>query len=349
MYHRESPQESARRGALGPTLPVQSRSRVPGSSRWSKICPRVEPAKPVEHQVSSTPHPAPSNLGALSIDDPLPSGGLPSSESAPSVLEVWFVGCHSDVGGSAAPDTVRCSLADISLRWMVDQVNESGCGIKFDDAALGAAGIEDSVVASSNSPGEEGDKEHVITQGGNRRNPLKGDIEAPTHDELKKNIAWWLLEVLPTKFTWQEDDGTWKSKWRYVAVGFCHPVLDWYLLDSLESTWVEAGRSGTRVPFFMPPCEREWVTQASTTNPEPNGYRARNDILMGSLYGRQVAEPGQWGNSELDCSCLRATCTFRLIAVRSRNLRPLRSEPTRGSFHQRALWWPPVFQVPPVS
>jgi hypothetical protein len=97
---------------------------------------------------------------------------------------------------------------------MIDQVNESECGIKFDDAALEAAGIEGSVVASSKSLEEEGGKERIVSQGRNRGEFVKEDSEAPIHDELKRNLAWWLLEVLPTKLTWQDDNGTWKSKWR---------------------------------------------------------------------------------------------------------------------------------------
>jgi len=41
----------------------------------------------------------------------------------------------------------------------------------------------------------------------------KGDILAYIHDKLKSQPWWWFLELMPMKFTWQEADGTWKSKW----------------------------------------------------------------------------------------------------------------------------------------
>jgi len=62
------------------------------------------------------------------------------------VLEVWFAGCHSDVGGGSVEDVVRYSLGDISLRWMVKQVLLSDCGIMFDDAALARADIDVSTI-----------------------------------------------------------------------------------------------------------------------------------------------------------------------------------------------------------
>ncbi|KDQ14785.1 hypothetical protein BOTBODRAFT_174609 [Botryobasidium botryosum FD-172 SS1] len=59
-----------------------------------------------------------------------------------NVLEVWFAGCHSDVGGGSVKDTEPHALANISLRWMVRQCIEAQCGILFDTAALQAAGIQ---------------------------------------------------------------------------------------------------------------------------------------------------------------------------------------------------------------
>ena len=64
--------------------------------------------------------------------------------------EVWFAGCHSDVGGGSVEDTFRYSLGDISLRWMVKQVRLSGCGIMFDPAALIRADI---IISDTNHPG----------------------------------------------------------------------------------------------------------------------------------------------------------------------------------------------------
>jgi hypothetical protein len=41
------------------------------------------------------------------------------------------------------------------------------------------------------------------------------DATKPLHDEFKLAPIWWLLEIIPLPFAWQEADGTWKSTWRF--------------------------------------------------------------------------------------------------------------------------------------
>lgn len=187
-------------------------SESPGSGAVEK--------RPVKHhhQTPGTQCQGPSNprtlgTGSSSIE---PSSTVPSSLEP--VLEVWFAGCHADVGGGAVGDTVQCSLADISLQWMVNQVHDAQCGIKFDDGALKAAGIEGLTTTPSSSPEEGG--EHFVQQGGNRWTVAKEDIGARVNDELDKKPAWWFLEILPVKYTWQKRDGTWESEWGHVPVKF---------------------------------------------------------------------------------------------------------------------------------
>ncbi|KAH9936398.1 uncharacterized protein B0H18DRAFT_1082009 [Fomitopsis serialis] len=103
------------------------------------------------------------------------------------VLEVWFAGCHCDIGGSAVPDTEKLSLADITLRWMVKQIVRAQCGIVFDTDALHDANIPDSIFTGPDFP--------------------------PLHDELKRMPLWWILELLPTNYNWQEPNGRWHNAW----------------------------------------------------------------------------------------------------------------------------------------
>jgi hypothetical protein len=140
-------------------------------------------------------------------------------ECSCDALEVWFAGCHSDVGGSAVLNKERYSLADISLEWMVQQVILSNCGIKFDDAALAKAEITVPIIQVPTNnlsvlPSPPG--------GGGRKVPHRWetmeeakqlDVKAGINDKLKSNPAWWILEPWPMKFTWQEPDGTWKTRW----------------------------------------------------------------------------------------------------------------------------------------
>ncbi|KIN92623.1 hypothetical protein M404DRAFT_810028, partial [Pisolithus tinctorius Marx 270] len=45
--------------------------------------------------------------------------------------EVWFAGCHRDVGGGAVKNGARHSLSRISLRWMIRECFKARTGILF--------------------------------------------------------------------------------------------------------------------------------------------------------------------------------------------------------------------------
>ncbi|EPQ51108.1 hypothetical protein GLOTRDRAFT_108364 [Gloeophyllum trabeum ATCC 11539] len=131
----------------------------------------------------------PGDAAFLSPDDPA-APDLPRANSqdvisgGTDVKEVWFSGCHSDVGGGAVPNSTAHSLGDITLRWMVREVTISQCGILFEEAALKRLNIP----------------EYGLT---------------PIHDELgwKGKWAWWLLEIVPTSYAWQDKDGVWHKTW----------------------------------------------------------------------------------------------------------------------------------------
>ena len=161
--------------------------------------------------------------------------------------EVWFAGCHSDVGGGAVKDTVRYSLGDISLRWMVKQVILSQCGIRFDAAALRRADIDVSTIFLADPAQQTVDQlwrrkseAEAITISSALLAPTGGDgsgggmiwkgkendveeqvllqeedVLTDAHDKLKSQPWWWFLELMPMKFVCQEADGQWKSKWGY--------------------------------------------------------------------------------------------------------------------------------------
>lgn len=256
MFHREAPQDAAKR-KKDPSLPVNSESNPEsgeeakphprprfGFTRWGIAVQRRSSEK--QHRISGT-RKSPSKPKALRPKSPPPGQASTApvlSDSLPPVQEVWFAGCHSDVGGGAVEDAVRYSLADISLRWMVKEVVLSQCGIRFDDEALRRADVDVSTImlvsptqpnveiiseveagpvlptplASPGSPGEDGSGEHMLRKGKNKDVeeldwPQEQDVLTDTHDELKIQRMWWLLEMLPMKFTWQAADGTWKSKW----------------------------------------------------------------------------------------------------------------------------------------
>ena len=45
------------------------------------------------------------------------------------IQQVWFVGCHSDVGGGLPPDKDRSVLSDIPLGWIADEAGQAGLTI----------------------------------------------------------------------------------------------------------------------------------------------------------------------------------------------------------------------------
>ncbi|KAF5387220.1 hypothetical protein D9757_006835 [Collybiopsis confluens] len=57
------------------------------------------------------------------------------------VEEVWFSGCHCDVGGGAVKNETRNSLARIPLRWMIRQCFKTGTGILFHRELLRKVGL----------------------------------------------------------------------------------------------------------------------------------------------------------------------------------------------------------------
>ncbi|KAF9465244.1 hypothetical protein BDZ94DRAFT_1234674 [Collybia nuda] len=129
---------------------------------------------------------------------------VPEEEGDPTdVLEVWFAGCHSDVGGGAVSDSVVNSLANISLRWMVHEVVKSQCGILFDELALQRASI---FGIFPGTPVEDSPIQQALEE---------GDALEPVHDPLKQNVLWWILEIIPLFYFWQDEDGAWHREFSF--------------------------------------------------------------------------------------------------------------------------------------
>ncbi|KAF9492303.1 hypothetical protein BDN71DRAFT_1591710 [Pleurotus eryngii] len=58
------------------------------------------------------------------------------------VEEVWFSGCHCDVGGGSVRNDTQHSLARIPLRWMIRECFKTHTGIMFDCEGLQALGLD---------------------------------------------------------------------------------------------------------------------------------------------------------------------------------------------------------------
>ena len=153
-----------------------------------------------------------------------------------------------DVGGGAVTDATEYALADIPLRWMVREVMLAQCGITFEEAALTRWNIpltateafkKQTSKPSSPAPGAaspvSANGKDSVENGGDGGNGQNGkglkradsvsswvatrelaDAVQPMDDELKKQPLWWILEILPTKYSYQDVAGKWITFWRCV-------------------------------------------------------------------------------------------------------------------------------------
>ncbi|KAJ6519196.1 hypothetical protein C8R45DRAFT_807649, partial [Mycena sanguinolenta] len=60
------------------------------------------------------------------------------------ILEVWFAGCHTDVGGGSVRNHTRHSLARIPRRWMIRECFKADTGIMFNAQRLQWLGLDPS-------------------------------------------------------------------------------------------------------------------------------------------------------------------------------------------------------------
>ncbi|KAI6128787.1 hypothetical protein EV401DRAFT_840498 [Pisolithus croceorrhizus] len=175
-----------------------------------------------EHHTSS------DNPAENSTSEPGPEQ-FASSET--DVLEVWFSGCHSDVGGGNVKNDEKISLAQIPLRWMIEQVVASGCGILFEDDGLKDLGITAQPVLAQAGKSGAAPVVSDVKPGGVKdvaptsdsppgSSPPKGvadsefeDATAQLYDQLQITKAWWLLEIIPLPWAWQDDKGKWHERW----------------------------------------------------------------------------------------------------------------------------------------
>ncbi|KAG9103514.1 hypothetical protein FRC06_010195 [Ceratobasidium sp. 370] len=131
------------------------------------------------------------------------------------VLEVWFAGCHSDVGGGEELNTAKHSLSNISLRWMVRQIILSQCGIQFNQNALKEMDIPLPTLSFGRSNLDAiFHYEPDATAVREAKECEQQDALAPMHDALK-NPLWWLLEFFPIVHSYQDEDGKWHRSYRW--------------------------------------------------------------------------------------------------------------------------------------
>ncbi|KAF8797697.1 hypothetical protein BYT27DRAFT_7152322 [Phlegmacium glaucopus] len=94
----------------------------------------------------------------LDVDEPdiVPRGNTsrddwvytPLKRDMANIEEVWFSGCHADIGGGSHHNRLKNSLSFIPLRWMIKEAIIAGTGILFKKDALKSISFDFMALAS---------------------------------------------------------------------------------------------------------------------------------------------------------------------------------------------------------
>ncbi|PVF97329.1 hypothetical protein CPB86DRAFT_857094 [Serendipita vermifera] len=140
------------------------------------------------------------------------TGGLSALQDA-SVKEVWFAGCHCDVGGGHVKDGTSPNLANISLRWMLSEIKNHS-SILFNDERLDKYAIPKDCVPRApyrknvHTVSRLGNDEIKSTRIGSIEIAPPGvnipkwdeademDCAAEAHDMLRLNPLWWCVQFM---------------------------------------------------------------------------------------------------------------------------------------------------------
>ncbi|KAF6748475.1 hypothetical protein DFP72DRAFT_571848 [Ephemerocybe angulata] len=204
MWHRAPPKVKApvfSRNVEAPpehVLPPRQNSESSSSSE-EEVVSKPQKRMNIFKRAFTTAGTDPEKAAYASVRDD--KGRIPrnATDGSNDVLEVWFSGCHSDVGGGAVQNGAKHSLSYITLRWMVRQAASTGSGVKFNLEALARAGIDIEDCAAQ-GPLDEMDK---------------ADLAEDVHDKLKKMPLWWILEIMPMTYVWQDKENKWHRSWKW--------------------------------------------------------------------------------------------------------------------------------------
>lgn len=177
-------------------------------------------------------------------------------EKVTDIEEVWFAGCHCDIGGGAVSNKTRHSLARIALRWMVRECFKTNTGIMFKSDALREIGLDPTTLYPYIAPRPpllpladhriqnppavpipirphmflkkkkvDPEVQKILAEAkipflGTEEEEELRDAMSPKYDQLKIKKSWWLLEILPMRLRYQRGDNQWVS---YVGSNMAAP------------------------------------------------------------------------------------------------------------------------------
>ncbi|KAF8879289.1 hypothetical protein BD779DRAFT_1447039 [Infundibulicybe gibba] len=153
------------------------------------------------------------------------------------IEEVWFAGCHCDVGGGSVPNETKTNLARIPLRWMIRECFKTNSGIIFDTEGLRHIGLNPealfpvvlprppalpvgSALIASIPPATKKNKNDTSATNSSESQVFMSEEEldhadalSPIYDQLSLAWFWWLLEFLPIKERYQKLEKDGKYEW----------------------------------------------------------------------------------------------------------------------------------------
>ncbi|KAG8916572.1 hypothetical protein FRC01_002982, partial [Tulasnella sp. 417] len=144
-----------------------------------------------------------------------------SQGESTDVKEVWFAGCHSDVGGGHGDPDDSNTISDPSLSWMITQILVSGVPIRFSTEKLDKLQVQGLNHVPGNpppTPPKDNDPNPTIRPISSNSNlqsaeQRKVGLNATSciHDELKSSWFWRALERLPS---WTSSFDRSEKKWK---------------------------------------------------------------------------------------------------------------------------------------
>ena len=104
----------------------------------------------------------------------------------------------------------------------MQEILRADCGILFDFDAFAQWGIpitigRDLYPATSLAANDANGSDNCTGDPVSENDQLKVEvlnIVQPPHDQLKAKLWWWLLEILPTSYTYQTPQDNWVTKRR---------------------------------------------------------------------------------------------------------------------------------------
>jgi hypothetical protein len=147
--------------------------------------------------------------------------------------------CIADVGGGSVENTNPRNLARIPLRWMIRECFKTNTGIMFDSQKIRDLGIDPATLWPEVLPRPSAEQQleqarnasiHDVPRTPSWLSRLFGrrpensphrdqrdpslteeqhdldDALQPIYDRLSLNRVWWILEILPIRQTWQDDE-----------------------------------------------------------------------------------------------------------------------------------------------